>query len=576
VPDIEAEFAAEAALRRRRLLRNLLIGGVIACVLMAAAFFGLRHWRAQQLSSEAVALIQSGNSEVLLHNAWMQALAAHGLTPRNIKVVRAVAQVADRVNPPEAVRFWRDAVRLSGGQVDDQLALVYALFRVGTTDEAELLLLELEQTHAEHEPVRIARIDYLLARDRAAEALERARQLAATPQASLRAHQLYVQITQVTGVPEHQTEGIDHLLALSGGEPEMARFALRNLTRFDGLTVEQRLIVADALERVAEGRGDRLAAIQQRLQVPDMDRQQIIDSAYQLFELTDDTQAAEFARWLNNQRLYNETLIVLPETRAVTRQDLLLLRADAMALLDQWLALQRLLQRTNLPLDSYQVRLFRMRTFLETGDERRAKFEWDRALLDAGRRPEALWFLERYAARLQATAYREEALIALMRLPGEARRAGIILLKLLEDQGRTVAIREQLEAMAALFPVDVAVRNDLIYFQLLIGEQLAGNLELARRLVADNPTFLGPRMTEVLGLLQLARYGEALERVRALDVDWNTVSDRYKMLLVCVLASNGHRDHAMRYMDALDRTRLLVEESRLLQICFGLDEPPRG
>jgi hypothetical protein len=547
-----------------------LLAGVLT--LGGGGYAGLNSfttWRALRMSAEALQLIADGTGEAQWRQAYERSRAAYGLRPQRLEVVRATARVHDRLAPDRAPPFWEQAVELGENQLGDLLGLFAARLTLGETRPAAAVLAILEVAFPGEPEIPAAQARLALADGRLGDALAAGRELAAHPGATAEHQFLYVQITQVSPDPLVVRSGIDHLFQMIEGADMTALKAARNLARFTELEAAGRARLIERLDALAEDRRDQLLALHLRLAQPDADRRAIAQAARRLFRLAEAAETGELARWYNQSGLYEATLELLPEADALRRQDYFLLRADAMAMAGQWTALQRLLEQMTVPLDNYLIQVFRMRTHWETGEFRRARIEWERALLDAGRDADKLWFMERYARTLGLAGYREEALAHLVRIPLAARRAYLDLLRLLESQGRTAEVRDRLDEMHKLFPEDDAVRNDRAYFNLLLGQRTDEATAEAALLVERNPNLLAPRMTLALAQLQAGKADEARAQLRALTVDWDQVSDRWRLLVACILAASGERRWGERYLDSVDRTRLLPEESALVRVSFG-------
>lgn len=543
----------------------------VLLILPSGAWYGFqwfRDFRAEQLANQAWELLEAGPDSAAIREAGEKSRAAYQLRPENLRVVRLTAKCQELLDPHLAPDFWEQAIELSGGELRDRFALVRAAQRVGQFERSGDALAWLK----EHAPTRIDTV-YLMSRQallqaRIPEALDRSRELKEHPDAEWEHHQHYIQVTQYSDTLEVREEGISHLFDLAAGSGEIALQAARQSVNVPEMSAEEYRQMADHLQRLAAGRDDRLLAwqLQRRAGEP---ASEIVSGLSGIFDLEKTGERVEMGRWLNQNGMYLQALELIGESMAIRRQDLFLVRADALAYTGRWRELQDMLSRTQVPLDNYVGHLFRMRAHLELQDFRRARVSWERAMLDAGRDAQRLWFLERYVHRLRLDDYREEVLGILCGIPLQARRAFTELLRLLQAQGRTEEVLQRLNEMQELFPEDPDIRNDRLYYRLLLQVDVAGDLEEAKELVESNPDFLAPHMTYALALFRGGDVSAALTQLQQLEVDWNLISERWKVLLASLLAANGDRRWGERYLDGIDLTRLLPEERDLIQEAFG-------
>lgn len=541
---------------------------VLAVMLVSPllAWFGydfFRSWRAVTLAETAMKLLENEPGEQEVHEAWEKSRAAYRIAPENIRVVRAMAKVQSQLAPDQAPGFWKQLVKLSGGEKDDRSGYFESLLRVGDLQEAQEQLKWFEEQRPDKTDTIYLQAMLLLAQQQLLPALEKIEPLLSREDVGKEHHTFFIQATQLSNDPEIRRRGINHLFTLAGGSDEMAHMAAGFLATVQGLSPGEYLQIAEHIRRLKSDRSDLLLAFRAEL-AAGKDRDEIYLGLLEIFDRSQARDQLELGRWLNQHRMYDKTLDLIAENQAVRRQDLFLVRADALALSNQWNALKDMLSRTQIPLDNYIGNVFRMRANLELGDFRRAQSDWDRAILDAGRDPERLWFLESYVRRLDLWGYREEILAALTELPLQARKAYTELLTQLQSQGRTADVLRSLEEMHRLFPDDVSIRNDLSYYRLLMGRDAVQVLEVAKNLIEQNPGFLAPRMTYAFALMELGRSQEALQSLQGLNVDWDSVPQRWRLLIACILAANGERVWAERYLGRIERSRLLPEERELI------------
>ncbi len=554
--------------------RRWVLISVLTCVFLlfpVAGYFGydfFKDWRALNLAQAAYALLEGEPTQEDAREAHDKSRSAYRIRPENLEVVRLTAKVQDYLAGDRSASIWEEAVRISGGAKEDLLGLFNAHLRTGNLGAARSVLSRLQQDFAGQVETLHAAARFRFRDQQLGSAISIARQAAEHPDAVTEHHIFYVQLTQFSPDTGIREQGIDYLRTLAAQSGETALAAARNLMRVDSLSAEEMIEMANRLMELSDEREDRLLALRRKLRAGE-DSALVYEQASEEFVLAEVREQLEFARWLNQAGLPDRSLELISEEAAVGRQDLFLVRADALALTGRWSDLHRMLSSGRVPLDNYVGHLFRMRTHLEMGQYRRAQNEWERSMLDATREPDRLWFLERYVSTLNLGGYHVEVLEKLTEFPIHARRAYTRLLELLQAQGNTAEVRRQLQRMHELFPEDTAVLNDLTYYKLLLNEDVEAAAETAKNLINANPNFLAPYMTYALALLRQDQPRAALNQLREVTVDWDSVPHRWRILITCVLAANGEHRWAERYLDRIDRTRLLPEESALIQQSFG-------
>lgn len=543
------------------MLWGLAAAVVSAGILSYPVYRQARAWRANSLASEAEGLLDDPDTRV---RAWELAQAASSLHPEGVEVARALAKVYDVGDPQAAHPFWERVLELSGGEPEDRLALAEAYLSAGLWErfEEELLLLD----EVSHEPLYLRHLQ-IMAAGRQGDlegAFRMAEALVEEEECPEETDWLYVQMSQLSSEPAVRRAGIDHLWTMVGRGGDRGLAALRNLARAPGLPEEELWRLVAAIEAFgAEDRADRLLAEQIRSGLSGVPPQEVYERAAMLFDLNDPLEQASLGRWLNRQGLHEYTLRAVPEENAVARQDLFLVRADAMAVLGQWSAIGDLLDRPRVPLEEYLRAFFRMRVYLETGDKKRARLAWDGALLAAGRDSVKLNYLAEKAKALGLSVFQIGALRRIVETPLMRRGAFQELVQVLQRDGKTDELSAVLHQMLEYFPDEREALNDVLYLGFLAGTAEEDSLERARALMGSNPEMLAYRMTVVMGLLRQEELAESLKLLVELPVNWFQVRDRWRMLTAVVLHRQGYEEEARRLIERTNRDSLLPEERTL-------------
>lgn len=548
--------------------KKLTLWLAIAAILTVAAlsypaYLQIRTWRASTMADEAEKMLDAPET---LSRAWELAHAANALRPEDLDIARILARVYSAGDPGTAHPMWQKVVDLSGGAPEDRLELVKAYLNAGlwTEFEAEIAAQRRDGLHP-------GQLDYLevLAATRRSEfekALQLATSLVAQDNAPHEADTLFFQLTRLFKEPEVRRAGIDHIWTIAGNEGPRQEEALKTLAQLPDLKISDIDRLIQTIEQLGgNGRERQLLAEELRLRLPKADQSAIYSRARDLFEVDDPTEMVTLGRWLNRNGLHRYTRSTITPERALGHQDLFLILMDAMALSEEWEAIRALLDRPRIPIEDYLRESFRMRTFVETGDRRRARLAWDRALLAAARESPKLYYLAQTARQLDLPELEIAALQRVIESPAMRKAAFNDLIAVLQRQGKTGELHETLRAYRRHFPDDTDAGNDARYVSFLLGQTTSEGLAEARDLLEAQPNILAYRMTLVLGLLNEDRSAEALDLLVELPVNWFEVRDRWRLLAAFALHREGFQADALKLAEPISASDLLPEERQILE-----------
>ncbi len=548
--------------------KKLTIWTLAAVILMLAAlsypaYRQIRMWRANNMAMEAEQMLATPETRV---RAWELAHAASSLRPNDLPIARTLARVYSAGDPASAYPFWQRVVELSSGAPEDRLELARAYLHASLWQEFEM-----ELATQRKDGLNLRQLDYLQVlaatrRENYEQALQMAAALVAEEDAPHEADDLYFQLTRIFPDPAVRRAGIDHLWTIAENDGRRQGEALKTLARLPELTVPDiNRLIGKISNLDNNSRDTQLLAEELRLKLPDTTRSSVYNSASTLFKLNDAAEMAVFGRWLNRNGLHHYTRLAIPAETAMRRQDLFLILADAMALNGEWEAIRTLLDQPRVPLEDYLREFFRMRTFVETGDMRRARLAWNRALLEAARESPKLYYLANKARQLELPDFEIAALQRVIESPDMRANAFSDLIAVLQQQGQTLALHAALLQYCSYFPRDTDASNDALYLSFLIGTPPLQGLDKAQTLLEAQPNVLAYRMTVVLGLLTEERSTEALNLLMELPVNWFEVRDRWRLLAALALHREGFHADAQALAARTNPANLLPEERQLLE-----------
>ena len=339
------------------------------------------------------------------------------------------------------------------------------------------------------------------------------------------------------------------------------------------------LDVADALENHPDARpAHKLLALEVRARQDPALTDQYVADAVERFgnaarlaqtyqggaDLADETLLA-LATWLNKIGRSAKTLEVLPEARAIQRQDFFLQYVNALAALQRWSQVKDLFLSEHSVVDPMVQHMYLAVAQAHLGSATAATNEWQRALQVANT-PEKLLMVAANAEQNSATDIANAAYSEAIKTAPTNRAAYAGRLRLALAGGKTAQAQTIAAEIAQIWPDDAAARNQAAYLRLLLGAS-GDAAEAAERdaqvLVAKEPRNWQARATLGLACLRLGRNEEALAAIREPRVT-GVEPPGALAVRAAILAANGYEDGARSDARLLAAKPLLPEERALI------------
>jgi hypothetical protein len=324
--------------------------------------------------------------------------------------------------------------------------------------------------------------------------------------------------------------------------------------------------VANALENHPDARpSHKLLALEVRARQDPALASQYVADAVERFRGGDDETLLALAAWLNKIGRPAKTLEVLPEARAIQRQDFFLHYVNALAALQRWSEVKDLLTSEHSVVDPVVQHMYLAVAQAHLGSATGATNEWQRALQVANTAEKLLTLAtnaeQNSAIDIADAAYSEAIKIA---PANQAPYAGRLRLAL--AAGKTTQAQEIAAEIARLWPDDAAARNQDNYLRLLLGAS-DGAAEAAEReaevLVRKEPQNWQARATLGLARLRLGRNMDALAAIRQPRVT-GVEPPGALAVRAAILAANGYEEGARNDARLLSAKSLLPEERALI------------
>ncbi len=589
----DALLVREAA-RERRQRRARWLGALGALALLTGVAFGARPsvhvvkaWQARRLARAAVRLTEQGNLEAA-RTKVQDALAIWRLEPEVSYAAAFFLTCAGAYR--QALPYWQQletARPLTPADLRDYAATEVSL---GDPDAAAALL---GRVWPAGEPS--TRLDWLLGMQIAlhsghyAEAAALAKRLLDDGQTPSRERldAATVLLSVTGGSPEDQTPAWRTVTAVARDDhsPESLAALILLAEQRASPTASQPAVdvVPPLADLIAAIETHPLAKTQHHLLVDDLrlarepgKRAELIQAAVDRFGgAKDETDLAALAAWLYGKGEYDKVLAVLPLARTTGDRTLYLQHLDALAALGRWTEIRGLVQAQKFPLDAMTSQMFLARCAAQLGESEVRDGRWQAALDAAGRDPGKLLTVGQYAAKNGAVDTAAVAFRAAVRAAPDARPAYDELVRVLETTGNTAEMRETVNAMAARWPHDAAVRNDLAYLDALRNENVPAARDTARDLRRADPASLAHRVTLALTELRLHNALAAMDAFSGLDLAKSGgLQPRQGAVYAAVLWETSYGKEAHAVVKNLPLDRLLPEERGLIRPIEQDGAPP--
>lgn len=621
---LDTLLAPELQEARKRRRSWLAVVGFVALGMGVAAleFRTIHEWvqgvRSRRMAAKAEAEILGGNFE----EAMNKALNAEQIKPDEPAAIRIRAKTLGMWGQPAAaaaaVHFWKKLEQLGAMRPADHRPYAEALLMSGAAAAAGMEIQALLKGNSSD--VALHRLaarwaasegDADGARDFAAKAV---RLEPGNPESRL----LLALLQLSSNVDALRQEATRTMLDLGRENTREGIEALQQLGTMRGVSLEVAGKVMELLrQHPLANEQHRILAFGIEFAIHPEARAALLDTAMQKYRKADPAAQCAFGRWLHLHREYERMLVLIPADEAFKRQDLLRVYLTALAELGRYNDIERILEMKNVPLDAAIRELYLALSAEGLGSASVAELHWHRAHIAAGPSPEQMKEIagsaEKFGRLDQAEiAFRSlsanaetarpamEGLLRIAQQRGDmemlygtlkamqarwpqdhsvktnafrllsakadtARPAMEGLMRIAQKRGDLEFLCDTLKAMLASWPQDDLVKNDLAYFNLLMGKAVDESLATAKELVARSPASLAPRTTLALAAIRKHDPVVALSVYQGLQVPWERFDPCHRAVYAAALGANGRTAEATAEAATLRLEDLRPEERELIK-----------
>jgi hypothetical protein len=539
---------------------------VLAVVVVAAAGVLVYHWvkitRAERFATAGDSFVKAEK----WNDAAMQYRVALELDPANYHALSSAARLASGADRPEALELWQRVVALPRATVQDRQDYAEFLIKTNRMAVAEKVLDPLLKNNPDTKTLRLAaRYSTKIGDDEKAVQFARIASERA-PNDDATRFQL-AELLALSREPQEQANARKILWELAEKSPEFKQVAIEALAAAPQLAADEQARLVNELAGLApKTLKDDLLAADLRLQLHPDDSAKIYREIVDRWKESNIEDMIQLARWLNIHQQAELVLSSFPIERAFEDNQLLLTRLDAMAILQRWNDIDELLGQGEVTLDPAVIESFHARTAQERNATLDAEVHWNHAISLAGTDPFKLKFVANFAEQSRATAAALKAYEQLARFPEQADAAYRGIQRVGQISGETATQRTAMAKISARKPEDLNAADQLAYLNLLLGEDIAKNAAMGKKLAAQYPNRLSYRVTAALGHLRQHNAAAALAEFSGpAPIDWSRAQPGWRAIYAAALMGTDRTDEAQKIIATIPKDKLNPEERALIE-----------
>ena len=548
--------------RKRRGKGWLIALGVL--LVIAASGMGGYYWFKHERANRFAAAGDTFLAANKLSEAAVQYRVALELEPSNYRGLSGAARLASKVDRPEALELWQKVLSLRQCTNRDRQDYVDFLIRTDRLKIAEKVLSPLLQGNPDTRTLQLAS-RYSKKIGNNPKAIEYARIASKrAPDDDAARFQLAELLAQSTE-PADQEEARKVLWELAG-KSEYRTAAIEALATAPQLTEDERKRILQELNTLTgKTIKDDLLAADMRLELHTDDPARVYQEVVDRWRNGNTQELLDLTRWLNSRQQPELVLPILPMDRALEDNQLLLSRLDALANLQRWTEIDEILNRPEVTLDPSVIESFHARTAQERNASMDAEVHWNHAISLASSDPYKLRFVANFAEQSRATSIALKAYDQLARFPEHADFAYRGIERVSQKTGDTAMQRTAMSKVATRAPDDPNAADEVAYLNLLLGEDIDKNVEIARKLAEQYPSRLSFRVTAALGYLRLHDAASALAQFNGPAIDWKKTLPAWRAVYAAALLGTDRNQEAQAIIATIPRDRLNPQERELIE-----------
>lgn len=546
----------------RILLVLVLLGGVAAYFGARPAWRRVKAFRAERFIAEAKEHFRTENWAAGMERTR----AALQLAPAHPAVLRHAAYTYSQFGSEAAFRYFEPLLASPAGTREDREESASLALRVGNLESARQQIDDLLESATPSARSLVLGAQLAVARRDLPTALRLARNAAAVEPSNPTNHLMVASVLAASKTPAEQREARDVLWPFAKGAGPLQIQALAALlgmeesSREDREEVERILTAMKPRSEVAE-----LLLAETRISLDPSARERTAEEILEKLGRGTPQQMITAARWFNRNRFYHRTRdLVLPDL-AAKEPTLFRLRYDALVGLGDLRGAYELLLTDKPPGSPVATEFLRCETALRLKDSAAVDSHYRNLLALSQKDPRALRSLAEFAMARGNRDVANEALQALARNPRDAVAALRGLVRNADATGETWTARDYARRLADLRKDDDGVRLQVVYYDLLLKENLDQAAAAANELHLAKPEDFNRRAVLALAHLRRREPAKALTLIASETPDTRKVPAGIRAVAAAVFAAGGRPDGASNVLRYIQISRLKPEERELIK-----------
>jgi hypothetical protein len=554
----------------RELWRRVLLWAPVVVfslvVLGGTGLYFFTGWRAHDLARKAMVNARAGRMPM----AWLQVASADNLRGGSPEVRRVMAYVRSRANDPAAPALWDELAADMALTAEENEERARAAVRFGKDEQFATALAALEQS-GEATKVATLRAQRALQRGNLQQSLSQARIAAEASGDGEKKMQLLTlllrrhapMLTAQGQADPAETRGGEEIIALvdqlQGTDQGNAAIAIA-LGAFPQSPEKMRAWAETAMTQLSTDNPALLPAARYLVQSGSVTAPDIYRRLSPAFAGADPSRQAQLARFLTENGMAEEALLLITPKKAVADASAFEERGRALSALNCWEDLLALSESAANTTESSKLffRGWAAKNLGKTGVAPKALADSFRAALREGNAPAIL-------SAIDSSGEGRVADPVIIELCGDAETADNMFRLARDRFGR----RGQFASLAQAYDAAAKARSDAPSVQDyrrrqdLLADKTVSSTETAA-VVAASPSDPSPRFTHALALLRENRADDALGVFHDIDIFVDMLPPGEKAIVIALWEANGMNGYATSLRNSLDPALLEKGEYALI------------
>jgi hypothetical protein len=552
------------------MLALVILEGVFKVPVVARPAYGVfKNWRSEQFAGQAEELIRQQKWQ----EAFAKAQSANQLAPKNLRAQRLMATLLSQFGIESGVLYWDQVLASPGAAPKDREEALQLALRMNRRDLAAKYVEGLRPAPSPRGLLLLSQYSALTGD--ATNALAFARQAMEQEPGNPTNTLAYGALLLNASIERYRREGVQILLGLGRTNNPLQLRAIQQLAARPDPTREDREECLGLLAALPERDLDtELLKREFEIQLDPTRRLQLAEDTIEKYGKGKLEEVAMVATWLLRQGLYARALDLVQPEEALQNDALFRARYEALAGLDRWEDAYRWLLNDKARGDTLQLEMTRLRAAQKLQREEAVRDHWGRLIKGAGEDSRQLRAVAELAEREKNPEVAIEAYKKLTAVTFDQAHAYRNLVRLLDTAGDTWNAREFARKLQLLEKDDVNIAMQILYYDLLLGEESDRALPRAQAIVDASPTnFLG-RIVLALAQLKSNDPAAAKQAISGATVDWARIPPGAQAVIIATLGANQQNDSAARLIQRLPLRLLKPEERELVKPYLDLPVPP--